>query len=31
MYIAQDMARQRDAVLAYPHLGEFDLRDKPAE
>ena len=31
MYIAQDMARQREAVLAYPHLGEFDLRDKPAE
>jgi len=26
-----DMAAQRETVLASPHLGEFDLRDKPAE
>jgi TolB-like protein/Tfp pilus assembly protein PilF len=31
VYVAQDMARQRDAVLAYPHQGELDLRDQPAE
>jgi tetratricopeptide (TPR) repeat protein len=26
-----DMAAQRQTILASPHLGEFDLRDKPAE
>jgi len=29
--IEEDMAAQRQTVLASPHLGEFDLRDKPAE
>ena len=31
MYVEQDMARQREAILAFPHYGEFDLRDRPAE
>jgi len=26
-----DMARQRDAALALPYMGETDLRDRPAE
>jgi tetratricopeptide (TPR) repeat protein len=29
--IENDMAAQRQTILASPHLGEFDLRDKPAE
>lgn len=29
--IENDMAEQRETILASPHLGEFDLRDKPAE
>ena len=29
--LKDDMARQRDATAAMPHMGEFDLRDKPAE
>ena len=29
--IENDMAAQRQIILASPHLGEFDLRDKPVE
>jgi len=29
--IKTDMAAQLETILASPHLGEFDLRDKPAE
>ena len=29
--LASDMARQRDAIMALPDLGEYDLRDKKNE
>ena len=29
--IEADMAAQHQNILASPHLGEFDLRDEPAE